>query len=82
MLSFQLVHVAHHHDCGDDCGREVGDRHTVPYAMQYESGASAAVAFKSGNGSTFTMGFPFECIKDERLRSQLMAGILKYLTEE
>ena len=51
-------------------------------AMQYESGASAAVAFKSGNGSTFTMGFPFECIKDERLRSQLMAGILKYLTEE
>lgn len=51
-------------------------------AMQYESGACAAVAFKSGNGSTFTMGFPFECIKDERLRSQLMAGILKYLTEE
>lgn len=51
-------------------------------AMQYESGACAAVAFKSGNGSIFTMGFPFECIKDERLRSQLMAGILKYLTEE
>lgn len=51
-------------------------------AMQYTSGASAAVAFKSGSGSTFTMGFPFECIKDEKLRSQLMAGILKYLTEE
>lgn len=51
-------------------------------AMQYGGGASAAVGYKSASHRTFTMGFPFECIKDERLRSQLMAGILKYLTEE
>lgn len=50
-------------------------------AMQYENGASAAVGYKSGSYSTFTMGFPFECIKEERLRNQLMAGILKYLSD-
>ena len=33
MLSFQLVHVPHHYDSGDDCGSEVGDRHTVPYSI-------------------------------------------------
>ena len=33
MLFLQLVHVPHHHDGSDDCGREVGDRHTVPYAV-------------------------------------------------
>lgn len=50
-------------------------------AMQYANGASAAVAYKGSDYRTFTMGFPFECIRDEKLRSQIIAGILKYLTE-
>lgn len=50
-------------------------------AMQYANGASAAVAYKGSNYRTFTIGFPFECIKEENIRNQVMAGILKYLTE-
>lgn len=47
--------------------------------MQYTSGASAAVAYPGKNYRTFTMGFPFECIKEEAIRNQLMNGILAYL---
>lgn len=47
--------------------------------MQYTSGASAAVAYPGQQYRTFTMGFPFECIKDESVRNQLMNGILAYL---
>lgn len=50
-------------------------------AIQYTNGASAAVAYKGRDYRSFTMGFPFECIKEDKLRDSLMAGILKYLTE-
>ena len=33
MHSLQLVRVSHQHDSGNDCSREIGDRHTVPYAV-------------------------------------------------
>ena len=49
-------------------------------AMQYDNGASAAVAYKGSDYATFVMGFPFECIKEETIRNQIMAGILHYLT--
>ena len=51
-------------------------------AMKYQSGGSAAVAYKGTNTASFTMGFPFECIKDEPTRNRVMAGILKFLTEK
>ena len=47
--------------------------------MQYINGASAAVGYKGNGYGSFTMGFPFECIKNEQTRGQLMSGILKYL---
>ena len=50
-------------------------------AMQYTSGASAAVAYKSSSYRTFVMGFPLECIIDEKTRNSIMLGILKFLTE-
>ena len=50
-------------------------------AMQYTSGASAAVAYKSSSYRTFVMGFPLECIIDEKTRNGIMLGILKFLTE-
>ena len=50
-------------------------------AMQYLNGTSAAVAYKGPDYHSFVMGFPFECIKEEKIRNSLMAGILKYLTE-
>ena len=51
-------------------------------AMQYHTGTSAAVAYKDKDHATFVMGFPFECIKEETIRNQVMAGILHYLTEK
>ena len=48
-------------------------------AMQYADGQDAAVAYKGTDYSAFTMGFPFECIKDEKKRSAIMRGILNYL---
>lgn len=47
-------------------------------AMQYADGTSAAVGYKN-KYSTFTMGFPFECIKDINTQNQIMQGILAYL---
>ncbi len=54
---------------------------TAICAMQYGSGMSAAVAYKGFDYASFVMGFPFECIKDEKIRNSVMAGILKFLTE-
>lgn len=51
-------------------------------AMRYTTGSSAAVAYKSSSYRTFTMGFPLECIVDEKTRSSILLGILKFLTEE
>ncbi len=47
-------------------------------AMQYSDGTSAAVGYK-GQYSCFTMGFPFECIKDKHLKDKIMQGIIAYL---
>ena len=51
-------------------------------AMRYTSGTSAAVAYKSSSYRTFTMGFPLECIVDEKTRTSILLGILRFLTEE
>jgi len=47
-------------------------------AMQYADGTSAAVGYK-GTYSTFTMGFPYECIKEPKTQDLIMQGILSYL---
>jgi hypothetical protein len=48
-------------------------------AMQYSDGNSAAVAYHGNDYRCFTMGFPFECIKNAKDRNQIMQGILNYL---
>ena len=50
-------------------------------AMKYLNETSAAVAYKGTDYRSFTMGFPLECIMDERQRASIMQGILKFLTE-
>jgi hypothetical protein len=50
-------------------------------AMQYDTGTSAAVAYKSSTYRSFVMGFPLECIIDERTRTSVLLGILKFLTD-
>ena len=49
--------------------------------MQYVDGTSAAVGYKD-RYSTFTMGFPFECIKDKATQNKIMQGILAYLLDK
>lgn len=51
-------------------------------AMKYDNNNSAAVAYRGKDYRCFTMGFPFECIRDEQTRNKLMAGILQYITNK
>jgi len=50
-------------------------------AMTFDDGESAAVAYRGDNGRTFTMAFPFECIKSQDTRRALMRGIMQFLLE-
>ena len=47
--------------------------------MRYADERNAAVAYSGRDYRCFTMGFPIECIKDERTRASIMKGILNYL---
>ena len=48
-------------------------------AMRYGDQQSACVAYNGADYKAMTLGFPFECIKDEYIRLSLMKGILKFL---
>lgn len=52
---------------------------TAYAVMRYADGQDAAVAYKGTDYRSFTMGFPFECIKNEQKQGSLMRGILNYL---
>ena len=47
--------------------------------LVYADNYGAAVAYKGADYSSFTMGFPFECIKSEDVQTAIMKGILSYL---
>ncbi len=51
------------------------------YTMTYSDGYAAAVAFDKGDSRSFTMGFPFECIKSETMRAAVMRAILNFLVK-
>ena len=48
-------------------------------AMRYADQQSACVAYDGADYKAMTLGFPFECIKEEYVRFALMRGILKFL---
>ena len=48
-------------------------------AMRYADQQSACVAYDGADYKAMTIGFPFECIKEEYVRFALMRGILKFL---
>lgn len=50
--------------------------------MHYSDGNPACVAYNGRDYKTITMGFPFECIKQEYNRAALMAKILKFLLKK
>jgi hypothetical protein len=47
--------------------------------LVYDDNYGAAVAYSDDNYRTFTMGFPFECIKSKNIQASIMKGILTYL---
>ena len=47
-----------------------------------KGGFSAGVANAEDMQRSITLGFPFECIKDETLRKYVMQGALKYLLKK
>ena len=50
--------------------------------LQYANGSSAAVAYKGNDNATFTLAFPFECIKERNKRTSIMSGILNFLDNQ
>lgn len=48
-------------------------------SMLYANGSSAATAYKGSDYRSFVMGFPFECIKSDQKRKNIMEGILNFL---
>ncbi len=48
-------------------------------AMQYADGRTAAVAYDGADYKTFSMGFPFECVKTVAMREKMMRGILNFI---
>ena len=51
-------------------------------SMLYSDGSNAGVAYDGKGYRTFTMGFPFECIKEAGIRATLMRGIMAFLLKE
>ena len=50
-------------------------------AMLYPDGTCAAVAYPGQDYRSFIMGFPFECIQQEKTRNSVMQGVLKFLLQ-
>ena len=50
-------------------------------AMAYADDYSACVAYDGKDYKAMTIGFPFECIKEEQKRASLMRGILRFLLQ-
>ena len=50
-------------------------------AMAYSDEQSACVAYNGNDYRALTIGFPFECIKDDQMRNLLMRGILAFLLQ-
>lgn len=50
-------------------------------AMKYGDNQSACVAYSSYDYRVLTMGFPFECIREEKRREAIMRGVLNFLLQ-
>lgn len=48
-------------------------------AMTYSDNSPAAIAYKDDHRRTFAMGFPLECIRQRKMKSYVMRGILNFL---
>src|SRR5574344_331042 len=51
-------------------------------AMRYTDDGDAAVAYNGNDYKSFTMGFPFECIRDANKRAAIMRVILSFLLKK
>jgi len=76
MQYYNTLNEDHYAATSTDILSPVGSAYS---AMLYGDGYSAAVAYPGTDYRTFTMGIPFECIRDAKMRSYIMHGILNYL---
>lgn len=59
-----------------DCITPTHDSFAV---MLYNNQVSAGIAYAGRDYRCMALGFPFECIKEDQIRDQMMAAILKFL---
>ncbi len=76
MQYYNTINEDHYAATSTDILSPVGSAYS---AMLYADGFSAAVAYSGTDYRAFTMGVPFECIRDNKMRSYIMHGILNYL---
>ena len=50
-------------------------------AMKYGDNQSACIAYSGNDYRALTMGFPFECIREEQKREAIMRGLLRFLLQ-
>lgn len=48
-------------------------------ALCYNNGGNAAIAYRGSDYRSFTMGIPFECIKENPKKHSIMRGIMDFL---
>ena len=49
--------------------------------LLYDNGYAAATAYKGSDYRVVTLGIPFECITDSRMRESVMRGLIDFLTK-
>lgn len=76
---YHQLNEEHYAAVSTDVIRPVGKAFS---AMCYADGQSAAVAYPGDDYRALTVGFPFECIKNEEKRNALMRGILQFLVNK
>jgi len=72
-------HLGKNHYAVTSCDELMPASEQTFCAMLYGDGTSAATAYKGNDYRAFTMGFPWECIKEEHRRFSIMRGILDFL---
>ena len=75
---YRTLNAKHYAATAPDVLRPTG---SAICAMQYSDGHDAGVAYSGNDYRTFTMGFPFECIRDRQKRNAIMQGLLKFLID-
>lgn len=76
-LIYRQPNARHYAAIAPDVIHPVGNKAFTAFA--YGGGQSAGVAYQGKTYRTLSIGFPFECIRDEQVRHKAMKAILSFL---